>query len=205
MFISLEGIDYSGKTTQANLLVDRLKELGKDVVLIREPGGTAVSEKIREILLDRKHLEISQRAELLLFSAARTQVVSEVIQPALQKGRIVICDRFVDSTTAYQGYGRGLDLSEVKTINRIATFGITPDLSFLVDVEVQEISRRQQLAGLTSDRMELGGNDFYSKVRNGYLAIAKEEPRRFVVINGMQSSDEIHKEIYNIVQQRLLM
>jgi len=203
MFITFEGIDYCGKTTQAKLLVDRLKDLGKEVVFLREPGGTVVSEKIREILLDRQHLEMSQRAELLLFSAARTQLVSEVIRPALQEGKIVVCDRFVDSTTAYQGYGRGLALQEVTSINRIATFGTTPDLTVLIDIEVSEISKRQRAAGLTADRMESAGVDFYTKVRKGYLTLAKQESDRFVVINGAHSINEIHNEIYTIVQQRL--
>src|ERR1051326_8607013 len=144
MFITFEGLDYSGKTTQASLLVERLKKLGHDVVFLREPGGTALSEKIRLILLDRKHIEITQKTELFLFSAARSQLVNDVIAPSLRAGKTVVCDRYADSTTAYQGYGRGLDLDEVKTINRIATAGTRPTVTVLVDVDASEIRRRRQ-------------------------------------------------------------
>lgn len=203
MFITFEGIDYSGKTTQAKLLVDRLNQTGKEVVFLREPGGTKISEKIREILLDKRHLEMNQKAELFLFSAARTQLVSEVILPALQRKAIVVCDRFHDSTTAYQGYGRGLKLPEVDTINMIATGGTLPDLTVLVDIDVEEIGRRQAAAGLAADRMESGGKEFYQKVREGYLTLSRREARRFVCIDGSRSVQEIQKEIWNIVQQRM--
>lgn len=202
MFITFEGLDGSGKTTQAILLVDRLKAVGKDVVFLREPGGTVVSEKIRDILLDKQHLDISQKAELFLFSAARTQLVDQVICPALHAGKVVICDRFYDSTAAYQGYGRGLRLNEVKSINAIATSGTTPDLTLLVDVELKEIARRRRAAGVVDDRMESSGEAFYRRVRNGYITLAAEEPQRVVIVDGMRSVDEIHQEIWNIVQQR---
>ena len=203
MFITFEGIDCSGKTTQAKLLVDRLKQVGKEVVFLREPGGTKISEKIRELLLDKRHLEMNQKAELFLFSAARTQLVSEVILPALGRNAIVICDRFHDSTTAYQGHGRGLRLPDVKAINMIATSGTIPDLTMLVDIEVDEIARRRRIAGLAEDRMESGGRTFFEHVRQGYLTIAQEEPKRFITINGMRPIQEIHEEIWNAVQQRL--
>src|ERR1041385_2774923 len=199
MFITFEGLDFSGKTTQANLLVERLKERGKDVVFLREPGGTKISEKIRKILLDKQHLEMNERAELFLFSAARTQLVSEVILPALQRGMIVLCDRYDDSTTAYQGFGRGLNLDQIKTINAMATAGTTPDLTVLVDIDIDEITRRQKAAGISSDRMESSGHQFYEQVRAGYLTIASSEPKRFVVINGMRPMEEIHNEIWNVV------
>ena len=203
MFITFEGLDFSGKTTQANLLVERLKQRGNDVVFLREPGGTKISEKIREILLDKQHLEMNERAELFLFSAARTQLVSEVILPALQRGMIVLCDRYDDSTTAYQGFGRGLNLDQIKTINAMATAGTTPDLTVLVDIDIDEITRRQKAGGISSDRMESSGRQFYERVRAGYLTIALSEPKRFVVINGMRRTEEIHNEIWNIVYQRL--
>jgi dTMP kinase len=203
MFITFEGLDYSGKTTQAKLLVDRLKQIEKEVVFLREPGGTKISEKIRDILLDNRHLELNQKAELFLFSAARTQLVSEIILPALQRKALVICDRFYDSTTAYQGYGRGLNLHDVETVNMIATSGTIPDLTLLVDIEIDEIMRRRRTAGLSEDRMESSGNQFYEKTRRGYLMLAQKEPKRFLCINGMRSVQEIHNEIWNIVQQRL--
>ncbi len=203
MFISFEGIDYSGKTTQARLLVDRLKNSGKRVLFLREPGGTKISEKIREILLDKVHLEMQQKAELFLFSAARTQLVSEVIAPALRNNTIVVCDRFVDSTTAYQGYGRGLNLQDVERVNAIATGGTITDITVLVDIEVDEIARRRMKAGLPADRMESGGKEFYEKVRAGFLSIARNDPKRCIVVDGSQPIPELHEKIWNIVQQRL--
>jgi len=203
MFITFEGLDFSGKTTQANLLVNCLKELDKPVIFIREPGGTIISEKIRAILLDKQHARMNQITELFLFSASRAQVVSEVIRPALQSGKIVICDRFYDSTTAYQGHGRGLHLQGIETINKIATFGTAPTLTVLVDVEINEVIRRQRAAGVASDRMESIGKEFYQKVRDGYKRIADAEPKRFIVVNGMYTVEEIHSEIWTVVQQRL--
>jgi len=203
MFITLEGIDYSGKTTQAKLLVESLKKTKKEVIFLREPGGTNISEKIRSILLDKQHLELTQIAELFLFSAARHQLVTEVIKPALKSGKFVVCDRYDDSTTAYQGYGRGIDLNDVKLINRIATEGLRPDLTFYLDVQIEEIFKRQQSKNVSTDRMEESGRIFFEKVRKGYLVLAKEEPERFMVINGNRQIDIIHNEIWEIIKQRI--
>jgi dTMP kinase len=202
MLITFEGIDYSGKTTQANLLVDRLKESGRDVLFLREPGGTPVSEKIRAILLDKRNLDLNSRAELLLFSAARTQLVRQVILPALERRTVVVCDRFYDSTTAYQGYGRGIDLADIRVINRIATFGITPDRTYLVDVGLDEIARRRAASGLGPDRMESEGREFFDRVRRGYLALAADEPVRISVIDGSASVEQIHDRVWDDVRQR---
>ena len=202
MFITFEGLDCSGKSTQAKLLVDCLVQRGNDVVFLREPGGTAISEMIREILLDRKNLGITQKAELFLFSAARAQLVSQVIQPALEAGRVVVCDRFYDSTSAYQGYGRSLDLDDVRIVNSIAVAGTRPDLTVLVDVEIDEISRRRHRAGFPADRMEVSGGQFFERVREGYRALAREEPDRFILVDGMNPIDSVHKEILQIVQSR---
>lgn len=203
MFISFEGIDGCGKTTQAALLVNRLQKIGKEVLFLREPGGTTISEKIRRLLLDKKYKEMTMKGELFLFSAARTQLVSEVIRPALQKGTIVVCDRFYDSTTAYQGYGRGLNILEVTTINAIAVDGISPTITFLLDVDIQEILRRRKVSGLITDRMEDAGTEFFERVRKGYLEIAKQESHRYHILDGMRSIDELHHEIWNYVQPRL--
>jgi dTMP kinase len=203
MFITLEGIDYSGKTTQAKLLVERLKKTKKEVIFLREPGGTNISEKIRSILLDKQHLELTQIAELFLFSAARHQLVTEVIKPALKSGKFVVCDRYDDSTTAYQGYGRGIDLNDVRLINRIATEGLRPDLTFYLDVQIEEIFKRQQSKNVSTDRMEESGRIFFEKVRKGYLVLAKEEPERFIVVNGNRQIDIIHNEIWEIIKQRI--
>ncbi|MBI1805545.1 MAG: dTMP kinase [Ignavibacteria bacterium] len=204
MFITFEGIDYSGKSTQANLLVECLKQRGCDVLFLREPGGTAISEKIREILLDRHNLAITQKTELFLFSAARTQLVTEVIQPALKSGRVVVCDRFYDSTSAYQGYGRGLVPDDVRTINRIAASGTTPDLTLFINVDVDEVFRRWRSSGLSADRMESSGRRFFEDVRTGYQELAKSEPKRFITIDGMRPVETIHAEIWRIVQTRII-
>lgn len=204
MLITFEGLDYCGKTTQAQLLVGRLKQLGKDVLFIREPGGTSISEKIRAILLDNQHNELTQKTELFLFSAARTQLVSEVIRPALGAGKIVICDRFYDSTTAYQGYGRNLNLSEVLAVNKIAIDGIVPNLTIFVDIDIDEISKRQKAAGVSADRMESSGCEFFKKVRDGYWTLAQEESARFVIVNGIRPVDIIHNEIWSVIGKRII-
>jgi dTMP kinase len=202
MFISFEGLDSSGKTTQARLLVDDFKKIRKDVLFLREPGGTEISEKIRSILLDRGHHTLSQTTELLLFSAARAQLVAEVIVPALNAGKVVICDRFYDSTTAYQGYGRGLKIEEVEVLNRIAVSGTLPALTLFIDVDLAELRRRRIAAGVTADRMEASGDTFYENVLNGYRAIVRSETQRVRRIDGMRSIDDIHSEIWQIVQTK---
>jgi len=202
MFITFEGIDYSGKSTQAKLLVERLERQGDDVVFLREPGGTAVSEKIRAILLDKAHLDMTDFAELLLFSAARSQLVQEIIRPALAAGKFVICDRFYDSTTAYQGYGRGLNLDHVRLINKLATGGLIPELTFIVEIPVKEVVARRTLAGASPDRMESSGDAFYQKAVQGYKAIAEMEPRRCILLDGTQPVQHIHEKIWTILQQR---
>lgn len=199
MFFSFEGIDCSGKTTQAKLLLDKLKELNREVLFLREPGGTEISEQIRQILLNKKNLKMTQISELLLFSASRAQLVSEVIKPELAKGTIVITDRFVDSTTAYQGFGRGLHHGGVKGINAIATNGLMPKRTFFIDITVNEMHERRQGSRQETDRMEMSNEDFYNRVRDGYHQIAKEEPSRFIVINGKQPIDAIHEIIWKEV------
>jgi dTMP kinase len=201
MFISFEGIDCCGKTTQVTLLLEKFNAVNREHLLLREPGGTSISEKIRSILLDKKNLNMTQMTELLLFSASRVQLVNEVIKPALADQKIVICDRYVDSTTAYQGYGRGLLLGAVKTINRVATMDVMPKKTFFIDITVQEMVERRKASAHETDRMELSNEEFFSRVRNGYHELAKEEPNRFVVINGKQTMMEIHEEIWNVVSQ----
>ena len=147
---------------------------------------------------------MNQTTELLLFSAARAQLVAQVVRPALAQGTIVICDRFYDSTMAYQGYGRKLNLKEIQFMNNAAVSGTIPDITLFIDIEVNEILRRRTAAGLSIDRMESSGKDFYERVRNGFLEISKAEPARCVVINGMKQKEEIHSIIWDAVQQRLL-
>jgi dTMP kinase len=203
MFITFEGLDFSGKTTQARLLIDALKSAGRTVVFLREPGGTRISERVREILLDRKHEEMADAAELLLFSASRAQLVHEIIRPALDRGEVVVCDRYYDSTTAYQGYGRGLDLEAVRQINRIATGGLPPDLTLLIDIDVDEIQRRKRAAGLSFDRMESSGREFYERVRKGFREIAAAERGRVVTVSGMAPVDRVAREVWATVAQCL--
>lgn len=203
MFVTFEGLDFCGKTTQAQKLVDRLKARHQQdsaryppVLFLREPGGTSVSERIRAILLDRAHAAMSDRAELMLFAASRAQIVDEVIKPATKRGDIVVCDRFYDSTTAYQAYGRGLDLEFVHRANSFAAAGIVPDLTILVDIPIDEIERRKNAAGQSFDRMESSGRAFYERVRGGYLALASAEPGRFVRINGSAAIETVAAEIW---------
>ncbi len=199
MFISFEGIDWSGKSTQAKLLVEKLKSENHTVLFLREPGGTEISEQVRQILLNKKNLKMTQITELLLFSASRAQLVSEVIKPALLKNTIVITDRFVDSTTAYQGYGRGLHHGGVKGINAVATMGVVPKKTFFIDISVQEMYKRRQANHHEIDRMEMSNEEFYNRVREGYLELAKEEPGRFVVIDGKQPIEAIHEQVWKEV------
>lgn len=203
MFITLEGLDFSGKSTQATVLVERLRGTRAVVHFLREPGGTEISERIRDILLDKKNLAMEDAAELLLFSAARSQLVKEVIVPALRRGEIVVCDRYYDSTTAYQGYGRELPLDAVMSINRLATEGVDPDLTFFIDIPVDEIGRRKKKAGMMFDRMESSGRAFYGRVRDGYHEIAKREAQRFIIIDGTQDIDEIARHIWKVVEKKL--
>ncbi len=199
MFITFEGLDFSGKSTQAAILVEKLRTTHAVVHFLREPGGTPISEHVRSLLLDKRNLEMTDAAELLLFSAARAQLVKEVIVPAVQRGEVVICDRYVDSTTAYQGYGRGIDREVVRSINRLATGGTDPDISFLMDIPVEEIERRKHKAGLSFDRMESAGRAFYERVRAGYREIAANEAHRFVVLDGMLGVDVIARDIWQRV------
>lgn len=180
LFITFEGGDGSGKTTQIGRLALALREAGRDVVTLREPGGTAVGEGVREILLNPAHEGLSPVAELLLFAASRAQLSSAVIRPALEAGKIVLCDRYADSSVAYQGYGRGLDLAMVRSINAWATGGLVPDRTIVLDVEP-----RAGIAAATpnvADRLERETIAFHERIRAGFLAMAAEEPNRIAVV-----------------------
>jgi len=195
MFITFEGIDLSGKSTQARLLYEHLKSLGKKVIMVREPGGTVISEKIRNILLDKEHDKMKYLTEFLLFSASRHQLTEEVIKPHLKKKYIVICDRYYDSSTAYQGYGGNLDLKVVNSINKIATGNFKPDISFLIDICYTDGLKRRTKMKKSHDRIESKKLKYYKKVSAGYLEIARNEKKRFVVINGNDTVENIQKEI----------
>ncbi len=198
MFITFEGLDYSGKSTQVRLLADTLKHERHTILVLREPGGTEIGERIRTILLDKRISGMTSVAELFLFSASRAQLVDEVIKPALEGGVIVLCDRFYDSLTAYQGWGKGIPPETVRAVNEGASQGLTPDLTFFLDIPVEEVERRMRRARTSKDRMESNGKEFFERVRKGYLQIATSE-RRFRVIDGLQPVDTIQDLIWKTV------
>jgi len=189
-FISIEGGEGAGKTTQVKLLAGSLTAAGYEVLLTREPGGTAIGEKIREILLDPNHTKLDLRGELLLYLASRSQLVSEVIRPALESGKVVISDRFHHSTLAYQGGARSLDLALVRRMNNFATGGLLPDITFLLDLPPLEGHKRKG-PGSEIDRMEGQGIEFHEKVRQAFLSLAEEEPARIVVLDARKPAQEI--------------
>lgn len=203
MFISFEGIDFCGKTTQINLLKDYLERLGRKVHIVREPGGTQISEKIREILLNKKHLEMCDETEIFLFSGARAQLVREVIRPLLNEGAVVIADRFHDSTTAYQGFGRGLNGDAVKKINEIATGGTVPDLTFYLKISIEESARRKHACDAELDRIEKSNDHFYKKVIDGYERISIEYTDRIKTVNGERDATELHLDIVRILNETM--
>ena len=195
MFISFEGIDFSGKSTQLELLKDYLVDHNKKVEILREPGGTEISEKVRRILLDNKNEKMFAEAELLLFSASRAQLVREKIRPYLQKGIYVISDRFHDSSTAYQGYGRGIPIEVVMKVHDLAIGDTVPDLTFFIDIPVGIANeRKKKKSKIKLDRIELADIEFYNRVRSGYLEIARKE-ERFKVIDGTQTIETIQNQI----------
>lgn len=202
MFITFEGIDFSGKSTQCRLLEKFLTGKGFDVVLLREPGGTRISEKIRELLLDKNSGGMSALTELLLYSASRAQLVDEVIKPALDSGKTVLCDRFADSSTAYQGFGRGLGVEKIEMINKIGTGGLEPDLTIYVDITVEESLKRLKLAGKLTDRIEAEGTTFFKLVRQGYLQLATRHKHRFKVVDGSDDINIVQRRIQDIVGER---
>lgn len=191
-FITLEGIEGAGKTTQAKLLVDALKKKGINAILTREPGGVGTAEAIRQILL---HIDVDPVSELLLYEAARTEHFCKVIRPALESGKTVICDRFIDASVAYQGYGRGLDVKLIEELNRVATFGTEPDITFIVDIPAELAYKRLKQRGQAPDRFERLDVKFFENVRQGYLDQSIKYPKRVIVVDGTKAIDEVHKII----------
>ena len=200
LFITFEGPDGSGKTTQIHLLKEWLEARGYQCVLSREPGGTVISEKIREIILDKEHKEMDSRAEALLYAAARAQHVAQVIEPALAKGTMVICDRFTDSSMAYQAYGRGLG-DGVRVINEFATGGVGPDVTFLMRLAPSEGKNR--ISGRENDRMELEKLDFHERVYEGYKLLEKGNPDRIIGIDASGTIEAIHDVIIKRMEELL--
>lgn len=202
MLITFEGLDYSGKSTQVQLLADHLTQQDHRVLVLREPGGTDIGEKIRKILLDKNNDGMTEASELFLFSASRSQLIQEVVRPALDGGMVVICDRYYDSTTAYQGYGRGIPLEVINEINKYTTGGLVPDVTFFLDIPIREIEKRMHSAKKNKDRMESSGIEFYERTRNGFLQIAKSESR-YCVIDGLQPIDDLHELIWKHITESL--
>jgi thymidylate kinase len=195
MFITFEGIDFCGKSTQVKLLNDYLSSLGKTVKIIREPGGTEISEKIREILLDKKNNKMTIETEFLLFSASRAQLIRERIRPYLNENFYVISDRLHDSSIAYQGFGRGIPVEQIMQISNFAIGNTIPDITFFIDIPVEEAEKRKaNEKNVELDRIEVSKNDFFEKVRNGYLFLSGKE-KRFRKIDGLLSIESIHKLI----------
>lgn len=202
MFITFEGIEGCGKTTQSELLYQHLVGAGYHVVKTREPGGTALGEALREVLL-RKDLLVFPLSELLLVMAVRAQHIEEVIFPALADGKIVLSDRFMDATYAYQGYGRSIDLGIIETLNRLVTKGVRPNLTILLDCDVQQALKRKSAANQTMDRFEREDISFHEKIRKAYLKLAEEDNKRFLVVDGNLDVDEIHRIIREKVENFL--
>ena len=198
-FISFEGIEGSGKSTQSKLLAAHLRSKGHNVIETAEPGGTRIGNKIRKLLLEPKN-HMDPLAELLLYYSARAQHVREIIYPSLLRNAIVITDRFTDSTVAYQGYARGIDLSVIDTLNEIVVPDMKPYLTILLDMDVEEGLRRNRDAE-KEDRFELEAVEFHQRVRSGFHQIAKEEPERFRIVDASQGLEDVSREIINIVEE----
>lgn len=194
VFITFEGIDGCGKSTQTSMCRTWLEELGRTVLLVREPGGTKIGERIRELLLDKKNSSMAPMTELFLFEAARAQIVEEVIKPALSEGKFVICDRFFDSSYAYQGCARGLGPEMVSRLNMDATGGLAPDITFFLDISVEGAIKRRNVRGEEKDRIESAGDAFQEKVRQGFIRAASEDGR-IVTVDASLSPDEIFAQI----------
>jgi dTMP kinase len=193
LFITLEGPEGSGKTTQIKLLTGYLEARGYAVLATREPGGTTISEQIREVILSNDNSSIRDETEALLYSAARAQIVGELIRPALAQGRVVVCDRYADSTLAYQGYGLGLDLEALRAITRFATGGLVPDLTFYIDLPVEDGIARKR--GGAMNRLDQKSLEYHARVRAGYLEMAATEPGRWVIVDGAQPVEAVQRAL----------
>jgi dTMP kinase len=207
-FITFEGIEGCGKSTQLKLLAWHLEERGLTVTVTREPGGCPIADQVRSILLDAANRAMVPMAELFLYAAARAQHVADIIAPALETGAVVLCDRFTDATVAYQGHGRGLSLPVIDELNRLATHGVRPEMTVLLDCPVEiglgrAFSRINSTQGAREERFELEAAEFHRRVRDGYLQLARQEPDRFIVINAAGSVTEVEEAIRKAVLARL--
>ena len=203
MFITLEGPDGSGKTSHMKPLAEWLRGLGYRVHTAREPGGTLISEQIRDIIHDLKNTEMHPHTETLLYQAARAQIVEQVLRPKLAEGWIVLCDRYADSTLAYQGYGHQQNLAEVRTLVRYATGGLVPDLTLLLDVDVETGLSRRQKSGGEWNRLDAYQLEFHRRVREGYLELARQEPARWVVVDASQPWDVVQESLRKAILKQI--
>jgi dTMP kinase len=202
MFITLEGPEGSGKTTQLPKLADYLRKSGFDVLTTREPGGTSISEQIRTVLHNLENKEMNPRTEILLFQASRAQLVEQVIRPHLAKGGVVVSDRYADSTLAYQGYGHQVDIEHLRVLVTFATGGLKPDLTILLDVDVEIGLRRKELKG-EWNRLDAYNLEFHQRVRQGYLHLVRAEPQRWEVIDASQPPIQVQSEMRRVITERL--
>jgi len=202
MFITLEGPEGSGKTSQLPKLAEYIRQRGFDILTTREPGGTSISEQIRTVLHNLENKEMNPRAEILLFQASRAQLVEQVIRPHLDKGGVVLSDRYADSTLAYQGYGHQIDIEPLRVLVTFATGGLKPDLTILLDVDVETGLRRKELKG-EWNRLDAYDLDFHQRVRRGYFNLVQAEPERWVVIDASQSPVKVQEEMRRVVAERL--
>jgi dTMP kinase len=203
MFITFEGPDGSGKTTQIRKLIAVLQEKGLDIVHTREPGGTDIGDQIRSVIMNMKNKSMHPRAEILLFCASRAQLVEELIRPSLAEGKLVLCDRYADSTMAYQGYGHGLDRVVLSQLLNFATGGLKPDLTLLFDISAEAGLRRRLTNHDEWNRMDDYALQFHERVRSGYLSMAAAEPERWAVINADRSPDAVHEDVLSVISARL--
>jgi len=204
MFLTFEGSDGSGKTTQIHLLAQHLRTAGHTVLTTREPGGTRIGDGIRQLLLDLAHTEMNARAETLLFNAARAQIVAEVIRPALAASNIVLCDRFADSTLAYQGYGHQQDIAELERLIAYATGGLRPDLTIYLDIPPADgIRRNRGRADGDWNRLDAQELSFYQRVEHGYRQLIAQQPHRWTVIDASRARQEVHHDVVQALQQKL--
>lgn len=205
MFITFEGPDGSGKSTQIKLLAERLRTLGQHVLLTREPGGTEIGEQIRAVLHDLKNKAMQPRTEVLLYSAARAQLVEQVIRPHLAAGGIVLSDRYFDSTLAYQGYGHGLDLEALRHITHFATGGLKPDVTLLLDVDAETGLRRRKANAAEWNRLDDYALAFHERVRVGYLELMRAEPERWVRLEATVDVERLQQEVWRVVKERMTL
>ena len=202
-FITFEGVDGCGKSTQASCLAERLTKEGFQIFTTREPGGTAIAEKIRALLIDPENTAMVNECELLLYLAARAQHVREIILPSIKNGTVVLCDRFQEATFAYQGFGRELQFEELSNLNKYATGGLNPDLTFIFDIAIEKAFKRLSVMDKPKDRLESGGEIFFQKIREGYKTLAAQAPHRIILLDGDLPPEILAEKVFKIFWDKM--